>query len=78
MFSLATDQALVEEQLADGRQWLLDTESIGLLDVSAQMFFAWGRSFRVLKELFSAEAYPNTLAVSLFLPDIGTGIHIIR
>ncbi|EKM59834.1 uncharacterized protein PHACADRAFT_250570 [Phanerochaete carnosa HHB-10118-sp] len=60
--AIASHLALIEEQLADGRQWLLDTESIGLVDVSAQVFFTWARLFKNLREIFSADAFPQTLA----------------
>ncbi|GJE84975.1 glutathione S-transferase family protein [Phanerochaete sordida] len=72
--AIASHLALVEEQLADGRQWLLDTESIGALDVTAHLFLSWIRSFRHLKDIFSAEAFPKTLAwldrVSKHLSDL--------
>lgn len=60
--AIATHLAMLEEQLADGRQWLLDTESIGLVDISGQLFCSWMRQFKHLREIFSPESFPKTLA----------------
>ena len=56
-------QSLLEEQLSDGREWLLDTESLGLVDIAAHFHLNWARAFRNLKEVLDAKSYPKTFAV---------------
>ncbi|GJE84974.1 glutathione S-transferase family protein [Phanerochaete sordida] len=60
--AIASHLALVEEQLADGRQWLMDTESVGLVDLAAHTFFTWMRRFKSLHGLFNEDSIPCTLA----------------
>ncbi|KAI4519114.1 hypothetical protein K525DRAFT_206856, partial [Schizophyllum commune Loenen D] len=43
---------LVEEQLPDGRQWLFDTETPGLADLSVFFVLNWARSLPGTSELF--------------------------
>ncbi|KAF7313758.1 Glutathione S-transferase [Mycena chlorophos] len=59
--SLAAHLNLVEEQLSDGRQWLLDTETPSLADISVHFVYAWTKSLPGSKELFDEQAFPNTL-----------------
>jgi hypothetical protein len=61
-------QNLLEEQLSDGREWLLDTEIIGLADIAAHFHLTWGRAFRTLKDVLDPQAFPKTFAVSSVSP----------
>jgi hypothetical protein len=54
---------LLEEQLSDGREWLLDTEIPGFVDISAHTVFGWVAVFKLLKDLFDPKAVPHTAAV---------------
>ncbi|KAI5834539.1 hypothetical protein K523DRAFT_339697 [Schizophyllum commune Tattone D] len=45
-------KTLVEEQLQDGRQWLFDTETPGLADLSVFFVLNWARSLPGTSELF--------------------------
>ncbi|KIP07677.1 hypothetical protein PHLGIDRAFT_29881 [Phlebiopsis gigantea 11061_1 CR5-6] len=60
--ALSSHLNLLEEQLSDGRQWLLDTESIGLADISVQFLLNWALGFKNLKELFDEQTFGFTLA----------------
>ena len=53
----------MEEQLSDGREWLLDTEIPGLADISAHIIFGWIAVFKHLRDLFDLETVPHTVAV---------------
>lgn len=55
---------LLEEELADGREWVLDTEGPSLADVSAHFVFSWMRVFKNVKEIFDATVFPKSIAVS--------------
>lgn len=55
-------QALVEEQLSDGREWLFDTEQPSLADVSVFFPLDW---IRWKKDLFDAKKFPHAVQVSL-------------
>jgi len=57
---LASHVNLLEEQLSDGREWLLDTEAPGLADISAHIFFGWIAVFRNLRDLFDPKTVPHT------------------
>ncbi|KAI0082451.1 hypothetical protein K474DRAFT_516878 [Panus rudis PR-1116 ss-1] len=59
---LASHLALLEEQLSDGRTWLLDTKEPSLADISAHFVFSWIRYFRVLKDLFVGDTFAKTVA----------------
>ncbi|KAL1700174.1 hypothetical protein EV121DRAFT_295442 [Schizophyllum commune] len=52
MSTLASHMTLVEEQLQDGRQWLFDTETPGLADLSVFFVLNWARSLPGTSELF--------------------------
>ena len=61
---------MLEEQLSDGREWLMDTESPGLADLSVHYVWEWMLQFRPLrhmKDLFDPTVFPATVAVSLSL-----------
>lgn len=60
--ALSTHLALIEEQLSDDRQWLMDTETVGLADISAHFLLSWGRGFKNLKEIFDPQTFPKTVA----------------
>jgi len=53
----------LEEQLSDGREWLLDTEVPGLADISAHTIFGWIVIFKNLRDLFDPKMAPYTIAV---------------
>lgn len=57
------NQSLLEEQLSDGRKWLLDTETPGLADISAHILFGWVSVFKILKDLFDPKVVPHTVEV---------------
>lgn len=62
---LATDryfQSLLEEQLSDDREWLFDTETPSLADVSVYFIYNW---IRWNKELFDVKKFPKSLKVSI-------------
>ena len=59
-------QALLEEQLVDGRDWLMDTETPSLADLSVHYVWEWMLEFRPLrhlKDLFDPAVFPRTVAV---------------
>jgi len=58
--ALSTHLALAEEQLADGREWLFDTELPGLADISVHFLYSWIQPF-ALEGLFDAEGIPRVL-----------------
>ncbi|KAM5545536.1 hypothetical protein V8D89_000574 [Ganoderma adspersum] len=64
--ALSSHLALIEEQLSDGREWLMDTETPGLGDISVHYVWDWMLSFRPLRylknELFDETKFPATLA----------------
>ncbi|KAI0722226.1 hypothetical protein C8T65DRAFT_600032 [Cerioporus squamosus] len=62
---LSSHLALSEEQLADGRTWLMDTETPSLADVSVHYVWEWMQQFRPLrymKDLFDPASIPATAA----------------
>ncbi|KAI0089149.1 hypothetical protein BDY19DRAFT_944414 [Irpex rosettiformis] len=59
--TLASHFHLVEEQLSDGRQWLLDTEKPGLVDVDVHFLLSWLQTFKNLKEIYDPAVVPKTL-----------------
>lgn len=54
---------MVEEQLSDGRQWLLDTEKPGLVDIDVHFLLAWLQTFKNLKEIYDPSVVPRLLEV---------------
>ena len=63
---------MVEEQLADGRQWLLDTEKPGLVDIDVHFLFSWLQLFKNLKEIYDPAVVPKTLKVLCVVQDSTT------
>lgn len=59
---LSSHLTLLEEQLADGREWLFDTESPSLADVSLHFIYLWGMYFRGLKDLYDPQTFPKSIA----------------
>ncbi|KAJ7179147.1 hypothetical protein C8R46DRAFT_1211747 [Mycena filopes] len=59
--ALAVHLSLVEEQLADGREWLFDTELPSLADISVHFVYAWIKSFRGVETLFDSNTFPKSL-----------------
>jgi hypothetical protein len=53
----------LEEQLSDGREWLLDTDAPGLADISSHVIFGWISVFKNLRDLFDPKMVPHTVAV---------------
>lgn len=61
------EKALAEEQLYDGRDWLFDTVSPSLADISLHFLYACVAPFPAAKTLFDASKYPKFVAVRLSL-----------
>jgi len=59
---LSSHLSLLEEQLADGREWLLDTETPSLADVSLHVIYSWNMYFRVLRDLYDTNTFPKSIA----------------
>ena len=57
-------EVLYEEQLGDGREWFMDTETPGFVDISIHFALTWMRSFRDTRPIFDAVQYPRTVSVS--------------
>ncbi|CCL98447.1 uncharacterized protein FIBRA_00445 [Fibroporia radiculosa] len=60
--TVASHLALLEAQLADGREWLLDTTAPGLADIIVHTPFAWARTLSSLADLFDPTVVPRTIA----------------
>ncbi|KAF7359219.1 Glutathione s-transferase [Mycena sanguinolenta] len=58
---LSTNLALIEEQLADGREWLFDTELPSLADISVHNVYGWVKTLRGVESLFDANTFPKSL-----------------
>lgn len=66
MAALIVRQDLIEEHLSDGRDWLMDTETPSLADMSVHYVWEWMLEFRALrymKDLFDPAVIPATTAV---------------
>ncbi|KAF5331708.1 hypothetical protein D9611_007708 [Ephemerocybe angulata] len=59
---LSSHLALLEEQLSDGREWLLDTAQPGLPDISVHFILAWAKGFESAKSLWDEKRFPHVLA----------------
>lgn len=57
-------QELLNEQLSDGREWILDTVTPGFADVGIYFLLAWMRSFRKTRPVFDPEHFPHAVSVS--------------
>ncbi|KAG5637784.1 hypothetical protein H0H81_003285, partial [Sphagnurus paluster] len=53
--------SLFEEQLQDGREWLLNTVSPSLADISFHFVLNWAKSFSPGKRLLDAGKFPYTV-----------------
>ncbi|KDQ64297.1 hypothetical protein JAAARDRAFT_144871 [Jaapia argillacea MUCL 33604] len=60
--TLSSHLTLLEEQLSDGREWLFDTESPGLGDLSAHFVYSWIQYFRALKGVLDPDHFPASIA----------------
>ncbi|KAF8587196.1 hypothetical protein K439DRAFT_1407840 [Ramaria rubella] len=60
--TLVSHLALCEEQLHDGQDWFLNTQTPGLTDVSIHFALACIRSFRESRHIFDAAQFPRTIA----------------
>ncbi|OSC98982.1 hypothetical protein PYCCODRAFT_1438790 [Trametes coccinea BRFM310] len=73
---LVSHLALLEEQLADGREWLMDTETPSLADITVQFSWAWMQRFRSLRDLFDRAKFPASVAwinrVSEYIAKVGS------
>lgn len=58
---LSSHLASIEEQLNDGREWLFDTVTPGLADISVHFVLAWIKPMPTSASLFDEKRYPNTL-----------------
>lgn len=57
---LSSHLAFLEEQLADGREWLFDTDLPSLADLSIYFVYAWVQLFRK-RDLFDTQKFPKSL-----------------
>ncbi|OCH88279.1 hypothetical protein OBBRIDRAFT_827226 [Obba rivulosa] len=60
--ALASHLMLLEEQLADGREWLLDTETPSLADISAHIIYDWMKRFKSVRDVYREHKYPRILS----------------
>ncbi|KAK0468457.1 uncharacterized protein EV420DRAFT_467657 [Desarmillaria tabescens] len=60
---LSAHLALTEEQLHDGREWLFDTTSPSLADISLHVVYSWVKSFRTpeTQTLFDEQKFPYVI-----------------
>lgn len=58
-------QNLLEQQLSDGREWLMDTSKPGLADIATHFVFSWAKYFRNIREVYDVKSVPKSVAVSL-------------
>ncbi|KAI0346770.1 hypothetical protein BDW22DRAFT_1404543 [Trametopsis cervina] len=59
--TISSHLSLIEEQLSDGREWLLDTVQPGLVDIDIHFVHDWLRTFRSVRELYDPAEVPKTL-----------------
>ena len=60
---------MLEDQLVDGRAWLLDTTGPGLVDLSIYAFVSWFKTVKLIREqVFATSLYPKIEAVRSFFP----------
>ncbi|PFH46162.1 hypothetical protein AMATHDRAFT_8132 [Amanita thiersii Skay4041] len=57
--TLSSHLQLLEEQLSDGREWLLNTEQPSLVDLSFHFIFTWLRQFPAGRPLFETGEFPH-------------------
>lgn len=62
--ALSSHLTMMEEQLADGREWLFDTEVPGLADVTGHFVYNWikGPMFAHVHDVFDTTKFPKTLS----------------
>ncbi|KZT13057.1 uncharacterized protein LAESUDRAFT_733605 [Laetiporus sulphureus 93-53] len=60
--TLSSHLYLLEQQLTDEREWVMDTESPSLADVSVHFLIIWMQNMKTLDDLFDKNTLPNTLA----------------
>ncbi|KAF5321045.1 hypothetical protein D9619_000278 [Psilocybe cf. subviscida] len=58
--ALSSHLSLVEEQLADGREYLFGTTGPSLADSTLQAFFSWARPMRNANNVFNSKPFPLT------------------
>ncbi|TEB30237.1 hypothetical protein FA13DRAFT_1734066 [Coprinellus micaceus] len=58
---LSTHLVAIEEQLSDGREWLFDTVTPGLADISVHFVLAWIKGMPTSAGLFDEKRFPNAL-----------------
>ncbi|PPQ63867.1 hypothetical protein CVT24_009493 [Panaeolus cyanescens] len=57
-------ETLLEQQLSNGREWLLDTESPSMADMAIHSLIAWGKTLPDTEDVFSKDRFPLTIAAS--------------
>jgi hypothetical protein len=62
-------QSVLEQQLADGREWLMDTRAPGLADLGTEFVVSWLSGFSAAKKAQIPERFPHVAAVGWL--DIG-------
>ncbi|THH11719.1 hypothetical protein EW145_g458 [Phellinidium pouzarii] len=59
---LSSHMSLLEEQLADGREWVFDTVAVGYGDISIYAVYGWVIRFRGMREVLIEDKFPNSIA----------------
>lgn len=64
--ALSSEMELLDEQLADGRDWLFDTEQLSYGDISLFYFYGWYHRVRKAAAVFDAKKFPHAMQVGGF------------
>ncbi|CCL98450.1 uncharacterized protein FIBRA_00448 [Fibroporia radiculosa] len=59
--ALSSHLSNLENQLADGRDWLMDTVGPSLADIAAHFVFVWVRGMQTLGDILDAAVFPRTM-----------------
>ncbi|KAI0796853.1 hypothetical protein C8Q75DRAFT_802526 [Abortiporus biennis] len=59
--AITSHMTLIEEQLSDGREYLLDTATPSLADLSAHFILDWMKVFRGVRDVFDSKVFPATV-----------------
>ncbi|THH31301.1 hypothetical protein EUX98_g2888 [Antrodiella citrinella] len=60
--AIAAHLNLLEQQLSDGREWLMDTSKPGLADIATHFVFSWVKYFRNIREVYDIKLVPKSIA----------------
>jgi hypothetical protein len=56
---------MIDSQLSDGREWIFDTISPSLADVSVFFVFNWIKKGENIDDLYDKSRFPHTIQVSI-------------